>query len=81
MLLSLLNLWKDWTMSNAATYTVEGMSCNGCATKVTNAVTGVDGVETIDVDLATGTLEVVGDADAVAIRAAVAGIGYSIRES
>ena len=65
-------------MSNTATYTVAGMTCNGCVNKVTNAVTGVDGVEDIDVDVSTGTLEVIGNADDAAIRAAVAEIGYSI---
>ena len=65
-------------MSNTATYTVAGMTCNGCVNKVTNAVTGVDGVEDIDVDVSTGTLEVIGNADDVAIRAAVAEVGYSI---
>jgi copper chaperone CopZ len=65
-------------MSNTATYTVAGMTCNGCVNKVTNAVTGVDGVEDIDVDVSTGTLEVIGNADDAAIRAAVAEVGYSI---
>ena len=65
-------------MSNTATYTVAGMTCNGCVSKVTNAVTGVNGVEDVDVDVSTGTLEVFGNADDVAIRAAVAEIGYSI---
>jgi copper chaperone len=65
-------------MSSTATYTVAGMTCNGCVNKVTNAVTGVAGVEDVDVDVSTGTLEVVGSADDSAIRAAVAEIGYSI---
>jgi copper chaperone len=65
-------------MSSTATYTVAGMTCNGCVNKVTNAVTGVAGVEDVDVDVSTGTLEVIGSADDSAIRAAVAGIGYSI---
>ena len=65
-------------MSNTATYTVAGMTCNGCVGKVTNAVTDVAGVEDVDVDVATGTLEVVGSADDAAIREAVAKVGYSI---
>jgi copper chaperone CopZ len=65
-------------MSTTATYTVAGMTCNGCVNKVTNAVTDVDGVEDVDVDVATGTLEVIGSADDAAIRAAVAEIGYAI---
>ena len=65
-------------MSSTATYTVAGMTCNGCVNKVTNAVTTVDGVEDVDVDVSTGTLEVIGQADAAAVRAAVEKIGYKI---
>lgn len=65
-------------MSSTATYTVAGMTCNGCVNKVTNAVTNVAGVEDVDVDVSTGTLEVIGDAADSAIRAAVAEVGYTI---
>jgi copper chaperone len=68
-------------MSNAtATYTVVGMTCNGCVNKVTNAVTDVEGVVDVDVDVSDGTLEVIGTADDSAIRAAVAGVGYKIAD-
>ena len=63
---------------SSTTYTVAGMTCNGCVNKVTNAVTGVAGVEDVDVDVSTGTLEVIGSADDAAVRAAVAEIGYAI---
>ena len=65
-------------MTAAATYTVAGMTCNGCVNKVTNAVTEVPGVDDVDVDVSTGTLEIFGSADDSAIRAAVAKIGYQI---
>lgn len=65
-------------MSSTITYTVAGMTCNGCVNKVTNAVTGVPGVEDVDVDVSTGTLEVIGSADDAAVRAAVAEVGYAI---
>lgn len=65
-------------MSSAATYTVSGMTCNGCVNKVTNAVIDIDGVEDVDVDVSTGTLEIIGNADDKAIRAAVQGVGYEI---
>jgi len=38
----------------------------------------VDGVDDVDVDVADGTLEITGDADEVAVREAVEGVGYSI---
>jgi copper chaperone len=62
------------------TYRVVGMTCNGCVNKVTNAVIGVDGVEDVDVDVSDGRLEVIGRADDAAIRAAVAGVGYTIAD-
>lgn len=65
-------------MSNTATYTVVGMTCNSCVNKVTNAVEDVAGVDDIDVDVATGTLEVTGNVDDAAIRSAVAEAGYQI---
>ena len=68
-------------MSNTtATYTVVGMTCNGCVNKVTNAVSGVEGVVDVDVDVSDGRLEVIGEADDAAIRAAVAQVGYKIAD-
>jgi copper chaperone len=68
-------------MSNTtASYTVVGMTCNGCVNKVTNAVSDVEGVVDIDVDVADGTLEVSGPVDDAAIRAAVAQAGYQIAD-
>jgi copper chaperone CopZ len=61
-----------------ATYTVEGMTCNSCVNKVTNAVSGIDGVNDVDVDVSNGTLEISGHIDDAAIRAAVAQAGYKI---
>jgi copper chaperone CopZ len=66
--------------STTASYTVVGMTCNGCVNKVTNAVSGVEGVVDIDVDVADGTLEVNGVVDDAAIRAAVAQAGYQIAD-
>jgi copper chaperone CopZ len=56
------------------------MTCNGCVNKVTNAVTEVAGVEDVDVDVSNGSLEVVGEIDDAAIRAAVAQVGYKIAD-
>ena len=64
--------------NTTATYTVVGMTCNSCVNKVTNAVTDVDGVLDVDVDIADGTLQVSGHIDESAIRDAVAKAGYTI---
>lgn len=66
--------------TSAATYTVVGMTCNGCVNKVTNAVTEIPGVDDVDVDVSDGTLEVYGQVDDAAIRAAVAQVGYQIAD-
>jgi copper chaperone len=64
-----------------ATYVVAGMTGNGCAGRVTNAVTNVQGVVDADVDVTNGTLRVSGHIDEAAIRAAVAEAGYSVASS
>lgn len=64
--------------NTTATYTVVGMTCNSCVNKVTNAVTGLEGVVDVDVDVSVGTLEVSGHIDDAAIRDAVAQAGYKI---
>lgn len=66
--------------TSTASYTVVGMTCNGCVNKVTNAVMEVPGVEDVDVDVSTGGLEVIGQAEDAAIRAAVAQVGYNIAD-
>lgn len=63
---------------STATYTVAGMTCNGCVNKVTKAVEAIDGVEDLDVDISTGSLEVIGDVDAAAVEAAINEIGYQL---
>ena len=40
------------------TYTVAGMTCEHCVRAVTDELTKLDGVEAVDIDLATGRVEV-----------------------
>jgi copper chaperone len=63
-----------------ATYTVTGMTCGHCVSAVTEEVTQVPGVTTVDVDLASGRLTVTSDApvDDDAVRAAVDEAGYEV---
>ena len=63
---------------NDNTYTVAGMTCGSCATKVTEAVSDLDGVAHLDVDLATGTLTVTGPVAQDQIRGAVIAAGYQV---
>ncbi|ONI90935.1 hypothetical protein ALI22I_10920 [Saccharothrix sp. ALI-22-I] len=59
-------------------FVVQGMTCGGCATKVTSAVKDVSGVTNVVVDIAGGKLSVAGSADESAITAAVEGAGYAV---
>ena len=59
-------------------YTVTGMTCSHCVASVQEEVSEVAGVETADVDLASGRLTVVGDASGDAVKAAVAEAGYEV---
>jgi len=63
---------------NDTTYTVAGMTCGSCATKVTEAVSDLDGVTDLDVDLATGTLTVTGPVEQDQVREAVTAAGYQV---
>lgn len=63
----------------ALSYTVFGMGCGGCKAKVTEAVSAVDGVEDVRVDLDALRLTVSGQqVDDRAVRAAVVAAGYEL---
>ena len=59
------------------TYTVAGMSCSHCEAAITSEVSGVAGVESVDVDLERKLVVVRGDdVDDAAVRAAIDEAGY-----
>ncbi|GII58734.1 copper chaperone [Planotetraspora thailandica] len=61
------------------TYTVTGMTCGHCVSSVKEEVGEVAGVAGVDVDLATGRLDVTGDGVSDdAVRQAVEEAGYKI---
>lgn len=60
-------------------YTVTGMSCAACASRVEKAVSTVEGVETCAVSLLTSTLSVEGTATEKSITEAVTKAGYGIK--
>ena len=57
-------------------YTVTGMSCAACSTRVEKAVAKVPGVESCSVSLLTNSMGVEGTAKPEAIVAAVEAAGY-----
>jgi copper chaperone len=67
-------------MQNSIRLSIEGMHCGACVRRVTNALTGVEGVRVDSVEV--GSANVGFDPAAVApeqITAAVEGIGFKAR--
>lgn len=71
-----MNQTPDLTTSQ---YSVTGMTCGGCARRVSRAIGDVPGVEDVQVDLAAGTVAVTGTAvDPDAVASAVGDAGYEV---
>ncbi|SDC06283.1 Copper chaperone CopZ [Geodermatophilus telluris] len=68
------------TFVGSTTFTVTGMTCDHCRRAVTAEIAAVAGVETVTVDLATGTVTVTAAAplDRADIAAAVDEAGWSL---
>lgn len=64
-------------MPETLTYVVPGMNCSHCELSVKEEVSAVAGVASVDVDLETKRVEVVGAGlDDAAVRAAIVEAGY-----
>ena len=59
-------------------FAVTGMTCEHCVRAVTDAVGGVPGVAGLAVDLAAGRIQVRGEPDPAAVRAAIEAEGYTV---
>ncbi|NEX62959.1 heavy-metal-associated domain-containing protein [Noviherbaspirillum galbum] len=57
---------------------VDGMTCAGCAGRVTRAVRGVDGAAKVHVDLKGKTVQVQTSAPLDVVRSAIVGAGYPV---
>jgi copper chaperone len=62
------------------TYTVTGMTCDHCVRSVTEEISTIDGVTDVAVDLPTGKVTVISDAEPGVdqVRAAVEEAGYQL---
>ena len=65
---------------STATYTVTGMTCEHCVRSVTEELSELPGVRSVDVTLDTGAVTVTSEAplDAAAVRGAVEEAGYEL---
>ncbi len=61
-------------------FEIRGMNCNHCRTAAQNAIAAVEGVTSVEVDLASGTARVEGTASPEAVAAAVERVGFECRE-
>ncbi|MGI6037188.1 MAG: heavy-metal-associated domain-containing protein [Limnochordia bacterium] len=58
---------------------VEGMSCCRCVASVRGVLEELDGVESVQVDLANGLVKVVGSASREAVVQAIEDVGYVVK--
>ncbi|MGY0002407.1 heavy-metal-associated domain-containing protein [Micromonospora sp. I033] len=70
----------DTSSGTRSTYQVSGMTCGGCAKKVTGQVSAITGVTDVQADVAAGTITVRSDnpVDTAEIRAVVQRAGYQL---
>jgi copper chaperone CopZ len=67
------------TQVEQRSYTVSGMTCSHCVSAVQSEVSSVSGVQSVDVDLSSGSIKVTGQAfEDASVRAAVAKAGYDV---
>ena len=68
------------TFIGATTFSVTGMTCAYCQRAVAQEISQIDGVDTVAVDLASGTVTVTaaGPVDRADIAAAVEAAGYRV---
>jgi copper chaperone CopZ len=68
------------TFIGSTTFTVTGMTCAHCQRAVTDEISSVDGVDSVSVDLPTGTVTVTASqpVDRADIAAAVDEAGYAL---
>lgn len=59
-------------------FQVQGMTCNHCVRAVTDAVRRVDAGAKVDIDLASGTVRVEGDAPREHLAQAIRDEGYTV---
>jgi copper chaperone CopZ len=66
------------TFIGSTTFTVTGMTCEHCRRAVTQEIAAVDGIQSVDVDLASGTVTVKSarPVDRADLAAAVDEAGY-----
>ncbi len=69
---------NESVMGNNQTFVVKGMTCGHCKAMVEKNIRKLPGVEGIEVDLATGNVNIKGHADEKAVREVVEDLGFTL---
>lgn len=64
--------------TKSQTYRIEGMRCNHCKANVEKALHNLEGVERVEIDLASGTATIEGTATDEMIRKTITSLGYKV---
>ena len=64
------------TSEASRTYSVPGVSCGHCRVAITEAVSKLEGIAGVEVDLDSKTVTVAGEADDASVVAAIDDAGY-----
>lgn len=59
-------------------YNIEGVKCGGCAAVVKEKLSGIEGIETVEVDMAKKKLIVVGTVDKAVLQKALSDTKFKI---
>ena len=71
---------KEMKKEDCMKFKVEGMMCKHCEKKVFDAISSVNGVESVKINLKKKTAEVTGNPDAEAVKSAVSEAGYEAEQ-
>ncbi len=66
-------------MSNTATYSIEGMTCNHCVANVDKNLKNIEGAEEVSVDLQKGEASIKGDVQESKVKDVIESIGYTFK--
>lgn len=70
---------KESNMNQNQTFMVKGMTCGHCKSMVEKSLSKLPGVESVEVDLATGKTSIKGNPDDNAIRETIEELGFSMK--
>lgn len=71
------NTCKTETKDNMITFNIKGMNCSHCCASATRGLKALEGVEDVNIDLASGKAEITGNTTESEIKAALESLGFT----